>query len=68
LPKYLKRLEAFDCSVQTKLALKSLLLTFVRTVELRGAEWSEINFDKADWRIPAERMKMKVGLLRKDGQ
>jgi integrase len=59
LPKYLKRLEAFDCSTQTKLALKFLLLTFVRTVELRGAEWSEINFDKAEWRIPAERMKMK---------
>jgi integrase len=36
-----------------------LLLTFVRTGELRGAEWREVNFDKAEWRIPAERMKMR---------
>jgi integrase len=35
------------------------LLTFVRTTELRGALWQEINFDKAEWRIPASRMKMK---------
>ena len=36
-----------------------LLLTFVRTTELRAAEWAEINFDKAEWRISATRMKMK---------
>jgi integrase len=33
---------------------------FVRTVELRGAEWKEFDLDKAEWRIPAERMKMRV--------
>jgi integrase len=59
LPEYLQKLESYDGSVETKLALKFLLLTFVRTVELRGAEWPEIDFKKADWRIPAERMKMK---------
>jgi integrase len=59
LPEYLQKLEAYDGSLQTKLALKFLLLTFVRTGELRGAEWSEINLDKAEWRIPAERMKMR---------
>jgi integrase len=59
LPEYLQKLENYDGGLETKLALKFLLLTFVRTVELRGAEWPEINFDKADWRIPAERMKMK---------
>lgn len=59
LPEYLQKLEAYDGGVETKLALKFLLLTFVRTVELRGAEWPEINFDKAEWRIPAARMKMK---------
>jgi integrase len=59
LPEYLQKLEAYDGEPMTKLALKMLLLTFVRTIELRGAEWSEINFDKAEWRIPAERMKMK---------
>lgn len=59
LPEYLKKLEAYDGALQTKLAMKFLLLTFVRTGELRGAQWTEIDWDKAEWRIPAERMKMK---------
>ncbi len=59
LPAYLQKLEAYDGSVQTKLALRFLLLTFVRSGELRAAEWSEIDWDKKEWRIPAERMKMK---------
>lgn len=59
LPEYLKKLEAFDGEYQTKLALKFLLLSFVRTTELRAAVWQEINFDTAEWRIPAERMKMR---------
>ncbi len=59
LPQYLKSVEAYDGSLQTKLALRLLLLTFVRTNELRGAQWSEIDWDKSEWRIPAERMKMK---------
>lgn len=58
LPPFLKKLESYDGAVQTKLAVQLLLLTFVRTLELRGAEWSEINFDKAEWRIPPERMKL----------
>ena len=59
LPAYLKKLDAYDGSLQTKLALRLLLLTFVRSIELRGAQWTEIDWDKAEWRIPAERMKMK---------
>jgi integrase len=59
LPDYLKKLDAYDGSLQTKLALRLLLLTFVRSIELRGAQWTEIHWDKAEWRIPAERMKMK---------
>jgi integrase len=43
----------------TKLALKLLILTFVRSGELRSARWSEFDFEKQEWRIPAERMKMK---------
>ena len=58
LPEYLQKLNAYE-TPQTKIALKLLLLTFVRTTELRGAEWVELNLDKAEWRIPAERMKMK---------
>ena len=40
-------------------ALKMLPFVFVRSVELRGAEWNEIDIDAAEWTIPAERMKMK---------
>jgi integrase len=36
-----------------------MMVTFVRTSELRCAEWKEIAFDKAEWRITAERMKMR---------
>ncbi|HEX4050646.1 MAG TPA: integrase arm-type DNA-binding domain-containing protein [Steroidobacteraceae bacterium] len=40
-------------------ALRLAPLTFVRPGELRGARWSEIDLDGAEWRIPAERMKMR---------
>ncbi|WJV53619.1 tyrosine-type recombinase/integrase [Prodigiosinella aquatilis] len=43
----------------TVIALKLMLLTFVRTVELRKAEWREFDLDGAEWRIPAGRMKMR---------
>lgn len=59
LPEYVAKLEAYDGHPLTLLALKLLLLTFVRSGELRGARWEEVNFDKAEWRIPAERMKMR---------
>jgi integrase len=60
LPEYLRALEAYDGQLQTKLALKLLALTFVRSGELRGAEWSEFDLEQAEWRIPAERMKMRA--------
>ena len=44
----------------TVIALRLLLLTFVRPGELRGAEWKEIDLEHAEWRIPAERMKMRA--------
>ena len=59
LPEFLAKLNAYDGHPLTRLAIRLLLLTFVRTIELRGARWSEINWEKADWRIPAERMKMR---------
>jgi integrase len=42
----------------TVIALRLLMLTFVRSVELRGAEWSEFDLEQAEWHIPAARMKM----------
>lgn len=59
LPDFLRMVEAYDGKSLTKLALRLLLLTFVRTIELRGAKWEEIDLTKAEWRIPAARMKKK---------
>lgn len=44
----------------TKCALKLAPLVFVRPVELRKAEWTEIDFEAAEWRISARRMKQRV--------
>lgn len=59
MPAFLDKLHHYDGNPQTSLALRLLVLTFVRTTELIGARWQEIDFDKAEWRIPAERMKMR---------
>ncbi len=44
----------------TRLAIKLIALTFVRTSELIGAKWSEFDVEAARWNIPAERMKMRT--------
>jgi integrase len=59
LPDFLKALENYDGHPIVKLATEFLMLTFVRTGELRGAKWSEIDFEAKFWEIPAERMKKK---------
>lgn len=59
LPEFFRRLNDYNGEPITKLALRLLVLTFVRTGELRGARWSEFDLAKAEWRIPAERMKMR---------
>ena len=41
-------------------ALKLSPMLFVRPGELRSAEWSELDLDAAQWRIPASKIKMKV--------
>lgn len=62
LPGFLQKLEIYDTEynghILTKLGFKLLFLTFVRSSELRKATWSEIDFEKQEWRISAERMKM----------
>ena len=58
LPEFLSLLKTYDGHLQTQLAIKFTILTFTRTGEVRGAVWEEIDLDKKEWRIPAERMKM----------
>lgn len=59
LPEFLQKLSEYTGSPITRLATKLLLLTGVRTIELRAAHWSEFDFDTALWLIPEERMKMR---------
>jgi integrase len=58
LPELMRKIATYDGEFQTRLALQFMALTFVRTGEMRFAEWSEIDEAKAEWRIPGERMKM----------
>lgn len=44
---------------ETRIALQLMAFLYPRPGELRQAEWSEIDFDKATWTLPAERMKMR---------
>jgi integrase len=60
LPKLLKSIDSYDGLIQTKIALRLLIHTFVRPGELRGARWNEFDMDAKEWRIPGERMKMKT--------
>ena len=56
----LRHIEAYQGAAVTRLAMKLMAMTFVRTSELIGARWSEIDLDAGRWDIPAERMKMKT--------
>jgi integrase len=60
LPELLRSMEAYQGSSITRLAMKLMALTFVRTGELIGAKWAEFDLENARWDIPAERMKMKT--------
>jgi integrase len=61
LPEFLNALNRNEQRLypQTIRAVKLLMLTFVRTGELIGAKWDEINWEAKEWHIPAERMKMR---------
>lgn len=55
----LRAIDGYSGSYITRAALRLAPLVFVRPGELRKAEWSEFDLDGAEWRIPAERMKMR---------
>lgn len=59
----LRAIDGFSGQPATIAALKLAPLVFVRPGELRKAEWSELDLDAAEWRIPSERMKMKAAHL-----
>nr|WP_263355408.1 site-specific integrase [Acidicapsa acidisoli] len=58
LPALLRAIEVYRGTQVTRLAIKLMALTFVRTTELIEARWSEFDLENGRWNIPAERMKM----------
>ena len=61
-PDYLRRLDGDhrDFHLVTRVALKLMVMLFVRTRELIEAKWEELDLENEIWRIPAERMKLGV--------
>jgi len=55
----LRSIDGFKGTFHVKCALQLAPMVFVRPGELRQMEWSEIDFEAAQWSIPAEKMKMK---------
>jgi integrase len=60
LPTLLRKIELYQGGPVTRLAIKLMAMTFVRTSELIGARWEEFDLENARWDIPAERMKMRI--------
>lgn len=61
LPQFLADLARTETELETKtrIATRLVMHTFVRTEEIIGAPWSEVDLERAIWIVPAERMKMK---------
>ena len=60
LPGLLRAIEVYQGTHVTRMAIKLMALTFVRTSELIGAKWKEFDMQTGRWDIPAERMKMRT--------
>lgn len=59
----LRAIDGYQGAFPTKCALKLAPLVFLRPGELRTAEWSEIDLERAEWSLPAEKMKMREAHL-----
>lgn len=60
LPELLARMDTYNGDALTRLAMKLMAYTFVRTSELIEAPWTEFDLDGARWTIPPARMKMNT--------
>jgi integrase len=58
LPMLLAKMVSYDGDAITRLAMRLMAYTFVRTSELIESEWPEFDLEEARWDVPAERMKM----------
>jgi len=55
----LENIDSYNGDYHTKMALKILPYVFVRSYNIRFMEWSEIDFERKEWVIPAHKMKTK---------
>jgi len=53
-------IDDYNGDYSTKMALKIMPYVFLRSYNIRHAEWSEIDFKKREWVIPAQKMKTKI--------
>jgi len=60
LPGFLKALKQLETTGQNRLAFKILLLSAVRTGEMRYSKWCDVDLESKEWRIPAEITKMRT--------
>ena len=60
LPALLRAIDTSETRAITRIAIKLMAYTFVRTSELIQAKWCEFDLSANEWRIPAERMKMNT--------
>ncbi|RTR38443.1 DUF4102 domain-containing protein [Shewanella canadensis] len=59
LPEFMEALSYASIKLTTRCLIELQLHTMTRPAEAAMAKWTEIDFDKHIWVIPAERMKMK---------
>ena len=57
VPDTLKKIEASNASLSSRLCFRFLVLTAARSGEARGVRWDEIDLDARTWVIPGSRMK-----------
>ncbi|WP_421105786.1 integrase domain-containing protein [Serratia marcescens] len=59
LPKLMRTISMSNLSIPTRCLLEWQLLTLIRPAEASATAWAEIDIEKKEWCIPAERMKAK---------
>ena len=60
VPSALQRVRESSAALETRLSFEFLVLTASRAGEVRGAEWSEFDWDGGTWTVPASRMKSRA--------
>ena len=58
--KLMRDIDGYSGTLIVRSAFRLAPMVFLRPIELSKAEWAEIDLDKAEWRIPAGKMKMKA--------